>query len=243
MRKAYCVTLTVEERGSLLDLISAGRESARTLAHARILLKADQGVAGSCWTDVAIAEALEISLSTIERVRKRCVREGVAAALRRRRARRHRPRTLDGRQEAHLIALACGAPPAGKRRWSLRLLADRFVALEDGATVSYQVVRRTLKKTHSNRGCGSNGASRRRRAASSSGAWRTCSRSTTDRTTPASRRSAWMRPASNCWPMPIRRWAPPRGGRRASTTSIAVAGRRTCSSPASRCGAGATSPS
>ena len=147
MRKAHCVALSPEERSGLVDLISAGRESARTLAHARILLKADQGVAGPGWTDAAIAEAVEVSVSTIERVRKRCAREGVAAALRRRRARAHKPRRLDGRQEAYLIALACGAPPAGKQRWSLRLLADRFVALEDGAPVSYQVVRRTLKKT------------------------------------------------------------------------------------------------
>src|SRR5918998_843639 len=106
MRKAHCVTLTPEERSGLLDLISAGRESART----------------------------------------------------------PKPRRLDGRQEAHLIALACGAPPAGKQRWSLRLLADRFVALEAGAAVSYQVVRRTLKKTSSSRGCGSSGASHRTRA-------------------------------------------------------------------------------
>ena len=115
-------------------------------------MKADQGPGGPGWTDSAIGEALEVSVPTIERVRKRYAREGLEAALRRRRARAHKPRKLDGRQEAHLIALACSTPPEGQQRWSLRLLAARFVRLEQGAAISYQTVRRTLKKTTSSRG-------------------------------------------------------------------------------------------
>jgi transposase len=187
MRKKWIVALTETERISLHSLVAAGRAPARKLAHARILLKADTGPAGPGWRDVAIAQALEVSGPTVARVRRRYVEEGLDAALTHRPPAAHRPRRLDGDQEAHLIALACSPPPAGRARWTLRLLADRMVELQYVATVSDQTVRRTLKKTRSSRGGSGNGASPRRRAPSSSTGWRTFSTSTGVPTTPRSR--------------------------------------------------------
>lgn len=141
--KTYIVTLTNDERETLNKLISAGKGAARRIAHARILLKADQGL-----TDEAIIEAVEVSRSTVERVRKRFVEEGLEAALDPRRPEKPRQRKLDGRQEAQLIALACSAPPPGRARWTLCLLADKMVELEYVDSLSYETVRRTLKKTN-----------------------------------------------------------------------------------------------
>lgn len=152
MHKQYPVKLTEDERRQLQRLIAAGTESARKLTHARILLKADQSPQGPGWTDAAIAEAVEVSQPTISRVRKQYVEQGLAAALNRRSPTRVYMRRLDGEQEAKLIALACGAPPRGQARWTLRLLADRLVELAIvEEVVSYQTVRRILKKTHSSR--------------------------------------------------------------------------------------------
>jgi transposase len=145
--KTYPVTLTESERMDLRQLIGAGVASARTLARARILLKADQSPDGPAWVDDAIAEAVEVSQPTVARVRKRYVQKGLNAALYARPPRREYRRKLDGEQEAHLIALACSAPPDGAARWSLRLLADRLVELEIVDAISHQTVRRTLKKT------------------------------------------------------------------------------------------------
>src|SRR3990170_2082389 len=114
----YVVTLTAEERQQLTALISTGKGAARRLAHARILLKADQGPGGPGWTDDAIAVAVEGSRPTVERVRKRFVEDGLEAALDPRPPRREYRRTLDGEQEAHLVALVCGPPPAGQVRWT-----------------------------------------------------------------------------------------------------------------------------
>ncbi len=152
MRKKYFVTLTDSERQQLGDLVSTGQASARLLAHARMLLKADRGPGGPAWPDEAIAEAVEVSRATVERVRKHFATAGLEAALRRRPARRHKPRRLDGAQEAHLVALACSAPPEGRARWSLRLLADKLVELQVVEAISYESVRRTLKKTTSSPG-------------------------------------------------------------------------------------------
>ena len=146
MSKKYLVTLTETERAGLGQRVSAGRGPARELIHARILLKADGGPRGPGWTDAAIAGALEVGLSTVERVRKRFVEEGLEAALTRHPPRREYRRKVDGEQEAQLIALACGAPPEGHGRWSLRLLADRMVELEYADTLSYQTVRRVLQR-------------------------------------------------------------------------------------------------
>src|SRR3990170_6952101 len=112
--KKYIVTLPDTERQTLKALTSTGRGAARRLAHARILLKADQGL-----TDEAIAEAVEVSRPTVERVRKRFVEEGLDAALDPRKPEKPRERKLDGRQEAHLVALACSSPPDGQARWTL----------------------------------------------------------------------------------------------------------------------------
>ena len=152
MYKRYRVRLVDEERAYLESLLSAGKAAARTLTHARILLKADEGPAGPGWADEVIAEALEVNRSTVERVRQRCVEEGFEAALRPRPSRQVRLRRLDGAQEAQLVALACSPPPNGRDRWSLHLLADKLVELEVVDSISYESVRRTLKKTFSNRG-------------------------------------------------------------------------------------------
>jgi len=147
MKKKYIVTLTEEERQMLQALLSRGKAAARKLVHARILLKADASGGGPNWHDEEIAEGLEVGRATVERVRREFVEEGLTAALERRRPRRQYVRTLDGDGEAHLVALACQKPPEGRARWTLRLLADRMVQLEYVEQVSYQTVRRTLKKT------------------------------------------------------------------------------------------------
>ena len=147
MHKRFPVTLADPERDQLKRLIAAGTESARKLTHARILLKADQGPGGPAWTDEAIAEAVEVSQPTVARIRRVYVEQGLEAALNRRPPTRAYVRKLDGAQEARLIALACGNPPEGLDRWSLRLLADKLVELEVVDDISYQTVRRVLKKT------------------------------------------------------------------------------------------------
>jgi len=149
--KLYRVHLTDDDRALLSRFIARGTAPARQLTHARILLKADEGPAGPAWNDRAIADALEIDRSTVERVRRRFVTHGRDAALVPRPARATKPRTLSGTDEAHLIALACSAPPTGRERWSVRLLAAEFVTVE-GTPVSRELVRRTLKKARSSRG-------------------------------------------------------------------------------------------
>jgi transposase len=146
MSKKYPVTLTGAERAALGRQVSSGRDRARRLTRARILLKADSGPHGPGWTDATIAAALDVSVSTVERVRRRFTAEGLEAALHRRPPRREYRRKLDGEQEARLIALACGAPPQGHGRWSLRLLADRMVELSVVDALSYQTARRVLRK-------------------------------------------------------------------------------------------------
>jgi transposase len=152
MKKKYIVTLTPEERRMLQEMLSRGKAAARKLMHARILLKADVAAGGPGWNDEAIVEALEVGRATVERVRKEFVEEGLEAALERRRPRRQYRRKLDGDGEAHLVALACQKPPEGRSRWTLKLLADRMVQLEYVDEISYQTVRRTLKKTNSSLG-------------------------------------------------------------------------------------------
>ena len=142
--KRYKVTLEPDERGDLERLISRGKGAARRLAHARILLHADSGPGKG---DAAIAEAVGVSVATIERVRQRFVEEGLDAALNPRPPRRAYPRKLDGAAEARLVALACSPPPAGRARWTLRMLADRLVALGCVEAVSYETVRGVLKQT------------------------------------------------------------------------------------------------
>lgn len=152
MRKRYRVTLTSEEQTQLGQLISRGRTAARKLTRARILLLADESEGGPSQSDPAIAEALRCGRATVERVRKQFVEEGVEATLNPRPTIRTYERRLDGEAEAHLVALTCSDPPAGRNRWTLRLLAERMVALGKVDSVSHQTIRRTLKKTNSNPG-------------------------------------------------------------------------------------------
>ena len=151
-RTKYAVDLTEAERAQLRTLVGSGNAPARTLTRARILLKADQGEGGAAWTDTAIAGALEVHPTTVARIRRQCVEAGLETALERKTPDRVYPRTFDGAAEARLIAVACSAPPAGRERWTLRLLADEVVRLEVVAAVSHETVRRTLEQTNSTRG-------------------------------------------------------------------------------------------
>jgi transposase len=150
--KRFRVTLTSAERDDLRRLISSGKAAARTLAHARILLKADSPPDQSGPFDVDIAAAVEVSVNTVERVRQRFVEEGLQAALVPRLPTDPRPTKLDGRGEARLIAEVCSPPPGDRPRWTLKLLANRLIDLEVVASISYETVRRTLKKTSSSPG-------------------------------------------------------------------------------------------
>jgi transposase len=140
------VTLTAQEREALGHMISRGKADARKLAHARVLLQADASDGGPNWTDTRIAEAVRVSVRTIERVRQRFVEEGLEAALLPRPSPRVYTHKLDGEQEARLVALACSGPPEGKKRGTLRLLAERMVELEIVPELSHETVRQTLKK-------------------------------------------------------------------------------------------------
>jgi len=145
MPKFHAITLDEAQRLLLEKTVRSGTTSARTVAKARILLKADEGELGPGWTDTVIAEALDVGLSTVERTRKRAVTESVEAAI----VDRPRPKRrgkLDGAAEARLIALRCSPAPDGRDRWTLELLAARFSAAEK-LDVSDELVRTTLKKT------------------------------------------------------------------------------------------------
>ena len=145
--KKYIVRLSGEERKLLKTLISSGKGPARMFTRARILLKADVGEGGPSWPDEKIAEALDVTIQTIERVRKQLVEEGFEAVLSRRKyVQKVSRKKLDGDAEAHLIALACSETPEGYSRWSLRLLADRMVELGYVESISHEAVRRVLKK-------------------------------------------------------------------------------------------------
>ena len=141
MNKRYIVDLAADERAGLRTLLNRGVAPARRLTRARILLLADEG-----GPDPEIATALHVHRATVERPRRRFVEGGVERALSDRPRPGGRPK-LDGKAEAHLVALACSAPPEGRSHWTMRLLADRLVALELVATISDETVRRTLKKT------------------------------------------------------------------------------------------------
>ena len=158
MTKKYLITLTTDEREWLTGLVSAGKRSALTITRARILLKADQTPGGPAWDDASIAQALDCGLRTVERVRQRFVERGLEPALGRKpQDRPSRERKFDGAAEAWLIALACSAPPQGRARWTLKLLADKLVELEVFEAVSDETVRRVLKKTSCSRTARSSG--------------------------------------------------------------------------------------
>ena len=148
MVKKYRVELTVEEQEELKALVSRGRGAAYKQTHARILLLSDENQAEGPMLDQEIARSLKVGTATVERVRRRCVEEGVAAALGRKEQLNRRRKKLDGQGEAHLIALAGSPPPEGRVSWTLQLLADGLVEGEIVENISDETVRRTLKKTN-----------------------------------------------------------------------------------------------
>jgi len=147
MAKKYIVTLTDEERDTLRKLVSSRKGAARKLAHARILLKADEAEGAPAWRDVDISSGVDVGTATVERVRKRFVEEGLDAALRRRKPRRVYRRKLDGEGEARLITIACSEPPEGRGRWTLGLIADRIVEFGIVDSISRETVRQAMKQT------------------------------------------------------------------------------------------------
>ena len=155
MPAKYSVFLSEEQRQRLDELTRTGTRHARLIQHARILLLSDEDPSGGpAWTDEKVADALGCSTPTVARVRRRFVKEGFEEAIRVRKDVPGRPPKIDGAAEAHLVALACSEPPGGRARWTVRLLADRFVSLgvEEGwleEPVSRETVRLTLKKTNS----------------------------------------------------------------------------------------------
>jgi hypothetical protein len=152
VNRKYVVKLNDEQREHLEKLISSGTAAARTITHARILLKSDSSEGAPNWTYAAIMTALDVSEVTIAHVRKAFVEQGLAAALSRKKPDRVYPHLLDGEGEAHLTALACSQAPDGRDRWTLRLLAEKMVQLEYVEAISHETIRTALKKTNSSRG-------------------------------------------------------------------------------------------
>lgn len=148
MKKRFIINLTVEEREGLRQIVERARVSGIKRKRAYILLKTDEGL-----TDEEIVEELGVGISTVERVRRRCVERGIAACLERKTSSRpSRPRKLDGASEAQLVRLACSSPPEGRTRWTMSLLADQLVELKVFETVSVSTVQRGLKKMRSSHG-------------------------------------------------------------------------------------------
>ena len=152
MVKKYKVDLTATERAELEAFATKGRRAADQITRARILLKADSNQPGGEWVDEEIASALDVSTTTVERMRRRFVELGLPACLKRQPGGGRKQRCLDGEQEAHLVALACSKAPGGRARWSVRLLADEMVRLGYVESVSHETVRQRLKKTSYSRG-------------------------------------------------------------------------------------------
>lgn len=149
----YKVTLTQEEREQLFEITRTGTHTAKKFIHALILLNVDRGPhATERQTNEEICKVLKLGMRTIDRIKQRFVEKGLDAALTMAPTSREYEKTMDGDMEAHLIAIACGEPPAGYARWSLRLLADKLVELRIAKSISHETVRRTLKKTNLNLG-------------------------------------------------------------------------------------------
>ena len=164
MKPRYRVTLTDQERQELDALTKTAKTNAKRFLYARALLLCDAGQQGPTWTVLDTAEAMGVTPRTIEHLKKRFVEEGLAAALERRQPDKPpREVTFDGAFEARLIALACSEAPEGRRRWTVRLLADKAVELNLAPSVSHMTVQRILKKTNLSLTSGSTGKSRRRR--------------------------------------------------------------------------------
>ena len=144
--KKYRIRLTTDEQRELRALVSRGRTAAYRQTHARILMMSDESRSDGGMKDTDISNALGVGVSMVERVRRRCVDEGIESALDRKRQMRRRQKILDGEGEAHLISIACGEPPQGRVNWTLKLLADRLVECEIVESISTETVRRVLKK-------------------------------------------------------------------------------------------------
>jgi len=144
------VRLTDEERQTLQQLVAGPRVARDKALRAWMLLKAD--VDGPGWSDGQIADAFDVGVSTIHRVRQRLVEDGLEAALHRQPLAHTKPRTLDGAQEARLVAIAWSQAPAGRTSWTLHLLAEKLVELEIVDSICLETVRKTLKKTTSSPG-------------------------------------------------------------------------------------------
>ena len=144
--KKYRIRLTTDEQQELNALVSRGRAAAYKQTHARILLMSDESRSDGGMKDADITSALGVGQSTVERIRKRCVEEGVESALNRKKQLRRRQKRLDGEGEARLIAMACGEPPEGRASWTLKLLADQLVECEIVGTISTETVCQALKK-------------------------------------------------------------------------------------------------
>jgi len=153
----YVVRLDEDERSELQRIVDQGLHSKSVRQRCRILLKADQGEHGPAWVDLRVQEFAEVSERTVNRVRQRFVTQGFEAAVFRKPSTDRQYRKLDGEAEARLIATACSQPPQERSRWTLRLLAQRLVALEVVDSISRETVRQTLKKTNSNPICKNNG--------------------------------------------------------------------------------------
>jgi transposase len=149
MNTKYLVELSDEQRQHLEKLTSSGIAPARQMKRAHILLKSDRQ---ANWSYEQLMEAFDVSAVTIAKVRKTFVEQGLETALQRKKPDREYEHVLDGEGEAHLIALACSEPPTGRKHWSLRLLQDRFVKLRHVDNISYETIRRVLKKTNSSPG-------------------------------------------------------------------------------------------
>lgn len=157
----YTVKLTKDEQQSLSSLVKTGKHAASKILHARILLTVDEGEFADVRvlkTDKGIAHFFNINPSTLYRLRKRFVEEGLEAALLRKKHFRTRPRKMTGEQEAHLVALCCASPPEGRSRWTLKLLSSRLVQLEIIENISPATVGRVLKKMNLSHGRSENGA-------------------------------------------------------------------------------------
>ena len=162
------VRLSAEQRQRCESIVRSGSTPARSILHAHVLLKTDNGPDGPGWTDRAIAEAFDVTTVTVAHIRRTMIEEGLEAALSHYRGpRREYARKLDGHQEAQLLAIAHSKPPEGSKRWSLRMIRDRMVELGYVDEISHETVRMTLKKGHCSLGVSCNGASRPPRTRSS----------------------------------------------------------------------------
>jgi transposase len=174
----FVVRLSDAERGQLENLVARGRVAKATRQRAQVLLRADQKPKGPGAVDEAIVELVGVSLSTVHRVRQQFVEDGLEASLYRKPAANRQYRKLDGVQEAHLVALACSSPPAGRVSWTMQLLADKLVELEIVESIGREAVRTTLKKMFCSPGAKSNGFCRPSKTPILSARWKTCLKST-----------------------------------------------------------------